>query len=541
MAVNKNFVIKNGIEVRNDLIVGDPNNGRVGIATTTPRHTLHVNGGIGATDVKVYGITTSTALYVSGIGTIATFDADLVTIGLATVTNLDVGITTTRSLAVLNPTAQAVLTVGHDVDGGSDHLGIYYNNLAGPTGTGGTATVFTSNGDLRFDVADGVSKFIFGSQLTNNLIVINGSTGDVNVTGIVTANTFSGKVNSGLGTITTLSSTNATLTNIKSSGISTLGVTTTTQLTAQSINSSGIVTAFSLSIGSTQVISNTRQLQNIVSLDATTTATIESAIANAPNTFTDLKVTGVSTLGTVLVSSGVVTATSGIVTYYGDGQYLSNVTRGVGIGTTNIIGFGATVLYFQGPGISTVTVGSGIGTINVIGSGGGATIGIGTTVGDAFPTGIVTAGNLWYNSNVGRLFIYYQDSNSAQWVDAAPFNTGVISGNATFDSITVNGNVYISGIVTATDFDALSDIRYKENIHTVNDALSKVTEMRGVRFDWKESGLPSYGVIAQELQEVLPELVHGSDPKTVNYNGIIGVLIEAIKDLKAEIEELKKD
>jgi hypothetical protein len=63
--------------------------------------------------------------------------------------------------------------------------------------------------------------------------------------------------------------------------------------------------------------------------------------------------------------------------------------------------------------------------------------------------------------------------------------------------------------------------------------------MRGVKFNWKESGSPSYGVIAQELLEVLPELVHGENPKTVNYNGIIGVLIEAIKELKAEIEELK--
>ena len=101
------------------------------------------------------------------------------------------------------------------------------------------------------------------------------------------------------------------------------------------------------------------------------------------------------------------------------------------------------------------------------------------------------------------------------------------------------GNVVSSGIVTAQDFDALSDINYKENINTVNGALLKVEQLRGVKFDWKESGLPSYGVIAQELQEVLPELVHGNDPKTVNYNGIIGVLIEAIKELKAEVEELK--
>jgi hypothetical protein len=101
------------------------------------------------------------------------------------------------------------------------------------------------------------------------------------------------------------------------------------------------------------------------------------------------------------------------------------------------------------------------------------------------------------------------------------------------------GNVVSSGIVTAQDFDALSDINYKENINTVNGALLKVEQMRGVKFNWKESGSPSYGVIAQELLEVLPELVHGENPKTVNYNGIIGVLIEAIKELKAEIEELK--
>jgi hypothetical protein len=46
-------------------------------------------------------------------------------------------------------------------------------------------------------------------------------------------------------------------------------------------------------------------------------------------------------------------------------------------------------------------------------------------------------------------------------------------------------------------------------------------------------------VIAQELEEVLPELVKNGDVKSVNYNGIIGVLIEAIKELKTEVEELK--
>jgi len=122
-----------------------------------------------------------------------------------------------------------------------------------------------------------------------------------------------------------------------------------------------------------------------------------------------------------------------------------------------------------------------------------------------------------------------------------------IYGTATIDTSVVVGSavtlsssgIQVTGIVTATDFNSTSDINLKENIHTVQNALDVVNNLRGVSFNWKESGRSSYGVIAQELQKVLPELVHGDNPKTVNYNGIIGVLIEAVKELKKEIEELK--
>lgn len=120
--------------------------------------------------------------------------------------------------------------------------------------------------------------------------------------------------------------------------------------------------------------------------------------------------------------------------------------------------------------------------------------------------------------------------------------TGILTigtASLTIDSI---GNINTTGIITAFDFDSLSDINYKENVETVEKALDKVDNLRGVRFEWKRSGAPAYGVIAQELEEVLPELVHGgvgADPKTVNYNGIIGVLIEAIKELKEEVNQLK--
>jgi hypothetical protein len=102
-----------------------------------------------------------------------------------------------------------------------------------------------------------------------------------------------------------------------------------------------------------------------------------------------------------------------------------------------------------------------------------------------------------------------------------------------------SGNTSITGTFTASgDVVAFSDERLKTNIKTLDG--SKVYEMRGVSFtkDNKESS----GVIAQELEKIAPELVNNdSEYKSVAYGNITGYLIEAIKELKAEIEELKSN
>jgi len=430
-----------------------------------------------------------------------------------------------------------------------------------------------------------------------------------------------------------------------------------------------------------------------------------TTLSSTNGTITNLNVTGISTLGTVKVSSGIITATSGVVTYFGDGNFLnltSNPSRGIGIGTTGgLVGYGITFLDLKGAGVSTTQYNSstGIATIFFEGGGGGGSISISTTA----PL-LPGSGDLWYSPDYGRTFIYYDENvvgygTDAFWVDAAPFNVGVItstafapasasapsihfagdvqtgffspsSGNITAvsvgssilnvnpsgirvtgvttitnasgtvtigigttallvegntrvtgiltvgsSSITLNGasniinvgtgltlsssGINVTGIITATsfvgngsgltgagstvfndtttnqeffplftattsgtitasgistskltynpstgamtavDFNSTSDINLKENIHTVGNALEITEQLRGVSFDWKENGRSSYGVIAQELEEVLPELVKQGEVKSVNYNGIIGVLIEAIKELKKEVEELK--
>ena len=104
---------------------------------------------------------------------------------------------------------------------------------------------------------------------------------------------------------------------------------------------------------------------------------------------------------------------------------------------------------------------------------------------------------------------------------------------------TTGSGVIITGIATATDFDSTSDIRLKTNIKPIEDPLAKVIQIEGVSFNWKENNRPALGVIADQVQEIIPELVHGDDPKTVNYNGLIGLLIEAVKEQQTQIDSLK--
>jgi hypothetical protein len=118
-------------------------------------------------------------------------------------------------------------------------------------------------------------------------------------------------------------------------------------------------------------------------------------------------------------------------------------------------------------------------------------------------------------------------------------NLGIGTTNPT-SRLTVSGNLLVTGIITATDFNSASDIKLKENIQRIDNPIDKIIKIDGVRFDWKSDNKPSMGVIAQNIEEVLPELVNGEESKTVNYNGIIGLLIECVKTQQEQIGELNR-
>ena len=89
-----------------------------------------------------------------------------------------------------------------------------------------------------------------------------------------------------------------------------------------------------------------------------------------------------------------------------------------------------------------------------------------------------------------------------------------------------------TGTLAATELNSLSDVNKKENIVSITNGLEIINKLNGVEFDWKENGNHSSGVIAQELEKVLPFLVTEIEgTKTVNYLGIIGYLINAVQEL----------
>jgi len=287
--------------------------------------------------------------------------------------------------------------------------------------------------------------------------------------------------------------------------------------------------------------------------------------------------------------------------------------------------------------------------------GGGATVSVGATA-PVSPS----SGDLWYSSDHGRLFVYYIDEDSNQWVDAAPLNipisttptrtetsftatagqttftvsyevgyvevylngirlssdeytaangssvvlddaategdivdiveiatnrgpTGArgpagettLAGVGTTTSTTTHYPVFISGlgseapyisttsnylefipdsgtltvnqlkvvgVATATDFNSTSDINLKKDVKVIDDPLAKVLQLNGVSFNWTDTGQSSAGVIAQDVEKVMPEIIRDNPTgyKSLNYNGLIGLLIEAVKEQNETIKSLEQ-
>jgi hypothetical protein len=109
------------------------------------------------------------------------------------------------------------------------------------------------------------------------------------------------------------------------------------------------------------------------------------------------------------------------------------------------------------------------------------------------------------------------------------------------DNFNVNVNeVAVTGTLIATSIVESSDIKIKENVITISNALDKILQLRGVKYNLKSTGQDKIGLIAQEVESIIPEVVYDDGSiKHIAYGNLVGLLIEAIKELNYEICQLK--
>jgi hypothetical protein len=448
------------------------------------------------------GIASTATNVIGGIGSLTQLSVSgFSTVGVLTATRIGIGTTnaTAELFVVGNSRISGIVTIG------TGNTGVTINGVSGIITSSGITTV-TFIGNLTGTASTAsfaTTAFNLNTTAASKLNVAFAQTA-----GIATFAQKSGVSTDVVGGIASVSSLF-----VNTSGISTLGIIKISSgiVTA----TSGVATFFGNFVGTASSagfaftafkldgfdpanlnvsFAQTAGIATFAQKSGVSTDVI-GGIASVTSLF--VNETGISTLGTVVISAGIITATSGgIVTYFGDGSKLSNTGASISTNTTNQAQF---ITYVTGTGS---TSGFGVTTTGLVFNPSSNSLGIGTTN----PTS-----NLTVQGNIS------------------------VSGFSTFGS-----DVFVSGIVTATDFNSASDIRLKENIQKIDNPIDKIIRIEGVTFDWKSDNKSSMGVIAQNIEKVLPQLVNGGDSKTVNYNGIIGLLIECVKTQQEQIDNLNR-
>ncbi len=557
---------RNRINYENDFVL---NNQKVGIGTTNPTSKLSVIG-----DSNFIGIIT--AISFSGSGTnLTSINASNLSSGTVpdarlsgTYTGINVnttGVITATSfsgsgtnLTSLNATQ---LTTGTVPD--ARLSGIYTGftiNTAGVI----TATSFSGSGAnlTTLNASNLSSGTVPDARLSGTYTGIS-----VNTAGVITATSFSG------------SGTNLTALNASNLSSGTLNVARLPLIITSNINvTSGVSTLNQISVGGTTgtefyVLSSTGNGMSWRSITA-----IGSGVLNGINVREEGDPVGTSGSVTTLDFRGnnitAIAATNGSISTITASdtptfitlnclgistasRFISTVTSGTSpltvASTTLVSNLNADLLDNQhGSYYNDLTNATGIlsiergGTNNsTIPTSGGIVYGTGiaytfTPSGNAgqFLISNGTSAPTWGASNIEILddittddtrYLLFDNINSG-------FTTQV---NVSSSKLQFNPS---SGTLSANIFTSLSDKTQKTNIEPIINAIDTTKKLNGVTFKWKDNNKPSLGLIAQEVEKIIPEVVNSDNEgiKSINYGSLIGLLVEAIKEQQVRIEELER-
>lgn len=363
---------------------------------------------------------------------------------------------------------------------------------------------------------------------------------------------FKGPVTAPLITANTVNGTAANFTTLQADSIDFDGDLTVDNIAANTAGFAGLVSAPVFNANNLGGTLTTAAQGNITSVGTLTSLSVTGAgsfngLVTAPKfnannlggtltTAAQGNITSVGTLTSLTVSgsldaanadfSGPVTApTVTANSFSGDGSGLTGLSAGLDWAATTSTDehYLFAVSNTSGSGVDQFNVATGI-KIHP----GSARITANTFIGDGSGlTGISAGATVTDKSdNVNYNIVFTNETSGTQSL------AGIDNAAFTFNPST--------GQCNATIFNATSDVALKTNMNVIDDALNIIDKLNGYKFNWKKNQLPSAGVSAQEVEKVLPELVsNDTDNKSVNYNGIVSVLIQAVKELKEEVNSLK--
>lgn len=559
--------ISGNVDIDSGVLFIDSVNNRVGINNTAPTVAFYVVGAANVTssvNSALFTVGTDFVANTTGVHHTGTVNALSLTVGSDFVANS----TTITSNGIANLTATtSSLRVGNS------SVNSFVNSS--------TISIRTGNFSIGANVGANVSltntSLLIGnstanSTITNSVVSISNSSSTANLSPLGVS-VGASSVNStgvfvGVGEFTSYANVGSNV-NINTSSIfignSTVNSTITNSIVSVSNSTSTAnISPLSLTIG-TAVVNST-----ILTITTGNFSTGANVGANVNLTTTGLQI-GNSSVNTQVNSSliSIGTGNFSIGANVGSNVKLTSVLLSVGNSTVNS-SVNSTVIFSTGSAnISTsvnsalFTVGSSFiaNTTGVYHSGliNAASINIGSGSFIANSTAVVIADPLTANGSTGtagQVLLSNGTSGSPYWATAV---------TSVSDDTTTNGSRYIlfanqtsgdltpayvasskltfnpsTGTLSTTVMTTTSDMNLKTNILTIDNPVDVIMQLRGVSFNRTESGVRDYGVVAQEIEQILPDVVHQDNfgHKSVSYSSIIGFLIEAIKDQQKQINRL---
>ena len=504
------------------------------ITVNTSNNTIRIHDGstAGGFELAKRGnvslLTTGTSLELASVISDETGTGNLVFSTSPVFTTPNLG--TPSAVNLTNATHLPVLT---GIDGLGTGVAIF---LAASPVSSSLATLITDetgSGNLVFSTSPVlVTPALGAASGASVMLTANIGAAAGNISGNFTAANFqsTGNVNIAAGLVTG----NFTAGNFQSTGnVNAASALFTGSVTGGTIQTAGNVNAAAMRItgaasigGNLSVTGNIDVAGALVTYSSNTLSVADSIIFLATNNTGD-----VLDLGLVGRFSGATTQYTGLVRDASDGVW--KLFANVAASPTNSIDF--TPATYSSILVGSLAASSGSFTGNVTGAWVGNVIA--TTYGGTGNSSGYASGGA--NSAASSTVTDDTTTNATHYIKLAAVSTGNAATRISTTKLFFNPS---TGLLTSTDYNSSSDKRLKENIKTIEGALDKINALRGVVFDWKEGSDKGMGLIAQEVAEILPDVVTTDDNgyMGIKYTNIIGVLVEAIKDQQQQINILKK-